>query len=160
MKKTPSLGKSLIRIYSLKWVGWGWGLSWVWVGGGGGGRLFEAGRLLTFSAFRMSAYSRWVLIRGWALIRINMVINWSGYPLKVGKSPLHHDQCFTRLFIRMWTFNIITRDRHKNGSYAFALYLKGWHQGDWHLQIIISKASFKINNLDPSTVFSTFNIDK
>ena len=38
---------------------------------GWGGRLFEAGRLLTFSAFRMGAYSRWALIRGWALIRIN-----------------------------------------------------------------------------------------
>ena len=35
--------------------GWGWG----------------GGSLLTFSAFRMGAYSRWVLIRGWALIRIN-----------------------------------------------------------------------------------------
>ena len=35
---------------------------------GWGGRLFEAGRLLTFSAFRMGAYSRWALIRGWALI--------------------------------------------------------------------------------------------
>ena len=42
-------------------------------GWGGGGRLFEAGRLLTFSAFRMGAYSRWALIRGWALIRINSV---------------------------------------------------------------------------------------
>ena len=31
------------------------------------------GRLLTFSAFRMGAYSRWALIRGWALIRINTV---------------------------------------------------------------------------------------
>ena len=41
---------------------WGWG-----------GRLFEAGRLLTFSASRMGAYSRWALIRGWALIRINTV---------------------------------------------------------------------------------------
>ena len=41
--------------------------------GGKGGRLFEAGRLLTLSAFRMGAYSRWVLIRGWALIRINTV---------------------------------------------------------------------------------------
>ena len=40
---------------------------------GWGGRLFEAGRLLTFSASRMSAYSRWALIRGWALIRINAV---------------------------------------------------------------------------------------
>ena len=44
------------------------------MGGGGGGRLFEAGRLLTFSAFRMGAYSRWALIRGWALIRINTVL--------------------------------------------------------------------------------------
>ena len=43
------------------------------MGGGVGGRLFEAGRLLTFSAFRMGAYSRWALIRGWALIRINTV---------------------------------------------------------------------------------------
>ena len=42
-------------------------------GWGGGGCLFEAGRLLTFSAFSMSAYSRWVLIRGWALIRINTI---------------------------------------------------------------------------------------
>ena len=40
---------------------------------GGSGRLFEAGRLLTFPAFRMGAYSRWALIRGWALIRINTV---------------------------------------------------------------------------------------
>ena len=38
-----------------------------------GRRLFEVGRLLTFSAFRMGAYSRWALIRGWALIRINSV---------------------------------------------------------------------------------------
>ena len=38
-----------------------------------GGRLFEAGRVLTFSAFRMGAYSRWALIRGWVLIRINTV---------------------------------------------------------------------------------------
>ena len=58
LKKTPSSGKCLIRIYSLKWVGWGWALIWVWLGGGGGGRLFEAGRLLSFSAFRMGANSR------------------------------------------------------------------------------------------------------
>ena len=36
---------------------------------GWGGRLFEAGCLLTFSAFGMGAYSRW------ALIRINTVPN-------------------------------------------------------------------------------------
>ena len=40
-----------------------------------GGRLFEGGRLLTFSAFRMGAYSRWAVIRDWALIRINTVID-------------------------------------------------------------------------------------
>ena len=38
-------------------------------------RLFEAGRLLTFSTFRMGAYSRWALIRGWAVIRINTVFD-------------------------------------------------------------------------------------
>ena len=43
-------------------------------GGGGGGRLFEAERLLTFSAFRMGAHSRWALIGDWALIRINTVV--------------------------------------------------------------------------------------
>ena len=40
-------------------------------GWGGGERLFEAGRLLTFSAFRMGAYLRWAIIQGWVLIRIN-----------------------------------------------------------------------------------------
>ena len=39
---------------------------------GWGGRLFEAERLI-FSAFGMGAHSRWALIRGWALIRINTV---------------------------------------------------------------------------------------
>ena len=49
------------RLFEFAWeVGWG-------------GRLLEAGRLLTFSAFSVGAYSRWALIRGWALIRINTV---------------------------------------------------------------------------------------
>ena len=45
------------------------------VGGkwGGGGHFIEAGRSSTFSASRMSAYSRWALIGDWALIRINTV---------------------------------------------------------------------------------------
>ena len=38
---------------------------------GGDGRLFEAGRLLTFPTYRVGAYSRWALIRGWAFNRIN-----------------------------------------------------------------------------------------
>ena len=49
-------------------------LSLIGRGRGWGGRLFEAARLLTFSAFRMGAYSRWALIRGWALIRINTLL--------------------------------------------------------------------------------------
>ena len=36
----------------------------------------EAERLLTFSAFRMGAHSRWALIGDWALIRINTVVAW------------------------------------------------------------------------------------
>ena len=44
-------------------------------GGVGVGALFEAGRLLTFSAFRMGAYSRRVLIQGWPFIQINTVIS-------------------------------------------------------------------------------------
>ena len=44
-------------------------------GGDGGGRLFEAGRLLTFPTYRVGANSRWALIRGWALNRINTVLD-------------------------------------------------------------------------------------
>ena len=40
---------------------------------GSGREVGWVGRLLTFSAFRMGAYSRWALNRGWALIRINTV---------------------------------------------------------------------------------------
>ena len=48
-------------------------LEFLLQGVGWGGRLFEAERLLTFSAFSMGAYSKWALIRGWVLIRINTV---------------------------------------------------------------------------------------
>ena len=40
---------------------------------GSGREVGWGGRLLTFSAFRMGAYSRWAIIRGWALIQINTV---------------------------------------------------------------------------------------
>ena len=43
-------------------------LEFLWEGVGWGGRL------LAFSAFRMGAYSRWALIQGWALNRINTVL--------------------------------------------------------------------------------------
>ena len=43
------------------------------LGGVRGKGVGWGGRLLTFSAFRIGAYSRWALIRGWALIRINTV---------------------------------------------------------------------------------------
>ena len=68
-------------------------------GCGGGGRLFEAGLLLTFSAFsdgrlfEVGATSRWALLQGWALIRINTVIKcWreSEFPFNLGQDRLIH----------------------------------------------------------------------
>ena len=47
---------------------------------GWGGRLFETGHLLTFSAFRMGAYSRW------ALLRINAVV-WKMFYVSLPHSP-------------------------------------------------------------------------
>ena len=71
---------SLLLVLIQFWGMGGWDgrfieFEWEWDGKkvGWGGRLFEAGHLLTFSAFRVGAYSRWALIRGWALIRINAV---------------------------------------------------------------------------------------
>ena len=66
--------------FSLNWEGGvmggvGVGTYWSLGGRGRGGCLLEAGRLLTFSAFRMSGYSSWALIRGWVLIRINTVLS-------------------------------------------------------------------------------------
>ena len=46
---------------------------------GSGREVGWGGRLLTFSAFRMGAYSRWALIQGWALIRINTVLESNFY---------------------------------------------------------------------------------
>ena len=55
------------------------------IGGRRAWALFEAGRSLTFSAFGMGTYSRWALIRGWALIRIITVIYRTGFiPLPKG----------------------------------------------------------------------------
>ena len=76
-RKLRLRGSLLVLIQYFVCVG---GVRWVGVGAcfslsgkGRGGRLFEAGCLLTFSASRMGAYSRWALIRGWALIRIHTV---------------------------------------------------------------------------------------
>ena len=94
-KLRPGGSLLLEFIHSSGWGG-GWALIWVWLGGGRGGRLFEAGRLLTFSAFRIGAYSRWALIRGWALIRINTVnrrpqTDWySAYKLNRTKLSVTH----------------------------------------------------------------------
>ena len=41
------------------------------------GREWGEGGRYNFAAFRMGAYSRWALIRVWALIRINTVFNLS-----------------------------------------------------------------------------------
>ena len=69
-------------------------------GKGRAGRLFEAGRLLTFSASRMGAYSRWALIRGWALIRINTVVYIYG----------HHFYEFDRMLMRKNVNNDFSKD--------------------------------------------------
>ena len=61
--------------------------------GGGGGRL------LTFSAFRMDSYSRWTLIRGWALIRINTVFSGRDQKLYCNL-PMSHPGDKTRLKVR------------------------------------------------------------
>ena len=55
-------------------------------GWGRGGRLFEAGRLLTFSAFRMGAYSRWVPIRqrGWVVSASDSQSGRSGFESRSG----------------------------------------------------------------------------
>ena len=53
-------------ISALMGGGWDWGV--------GGGRLFEAGRLLTFPAYRVAAYSRWALIRGVRLFEVGRLI--------------------------------------------------------------------------------------
>ena len=67
--------------------------------GGGAGRLLEAGRLLPFPTFRVGAYLRWALIRGWVLNRINTVSNFQGFctthtwlvPLKLGGKEVEFD---------------------------------------------------------------------
>ena len=69
---------------------------------------FEAGRLLTFSAFRLGAYSRWALIRGWALIRINTVCRHEKYPglvwTRTGTSRSHTTRIvLERLAEKVWT---------------------------------------------------------
>ena len=88
---TPSSGKSVIRVrVRVRW----------------GGRLFEAGRFLTFSAFRMGAYSRWALFRSWALIRINTVcVVYTKVPstriLTFSKSHFNERDSCGRFFIRV-----------------------------------------------------------
>ena len=54
-------------------------LEFLWEGVGWGGRL------IVFSAFRMGAYSRWALIRGWALNRINTVLKIHTWLLGLGE---------------------------------------------------------------------------
>ena len=48
------------------------------------GRLFEGGRLSTFWAFRVGAYSRWALIRKWAVYQINTILRFF-FQLSIGE---------------------------------------------------------------------------
>ena len=74
LKKTPSWGSPLLVL--IQFFGSGVGVVAYLSLSGSGREVGWGGRVLTFPAFRMGAYSRWALIRGWALIRINTV-----YPL-------------------------------------------------------------------------------
>ena len=71
-----------------------------------GGRLFEAGRLLTFPAFRMGAYSRWALIQSWAVIRINTVVQFSNHDA-ITTNRLQFQTLSLKLFIHL--IDLITR---------------------------------------------------
>ena len=53
------------------------------------------GRLLNFWTLRMGAYSRWAIIRGWALIRINTVFPFS-------ESELSHTSCKLQAYLRLF----------------------------------------------------------
>ena len=81
---------------------------------GGGGHLFEAGRLLTFSAFRMGAYSRWALIRGWALIRINTV--------------------FTLTFMAVYRWRVIINSLQPEMRHRFVVI---WIAGIWFVAVLL-----------------------
>ena len=59
------------------WVGVGpYGIEFDWEEKGV--RVGGVWRLLTFSAFRMGANSRWALIRGWALIQLRYLFSKNG----------------------------------------------------------------------------------
>ena len=87
---------SILLVLIQFWGMWG---DRMW---GGSGRLFEAGRLLTFPAFTMGAYSRLALIRSWALIRINTV------PTKIWKQLC--------LVITNKTFTLLKMERVDDGK--------------------------------------------
>ena len=78
-------------------VGVGVGAYLSLIGRSRGGRLFEAGRSSTFSLFRMGAYSRWALIRGWTLIRINTVFYFSYNVSTLGVSTVACNATPTKL---------------------------------------------------------------
>ena len=86
LKKTPSSGSCLLEfIHSSGW--------------GGGERLFE----FDWEEEGVGAYSRWALIRGWALIRINTV---SAPPIKRTPSIKHNKHCVSFTTSIKWTPSI------------------------------------------------------
>ena len=86
LKKTPSSGSRLLEfIHSSGW--------------GGGERLFE----FDWEEEGVGAYSRWALIRGWALIRINTV---SAPPIKRTPSIKHNKHCASFTTSIKWTPSI------------------------------------------------------
>ena len=69
------------------------------VGRGPSGLLFEGRLSFTFWAFRDGAYSKWVLIRKWAVYRINMANCQEGFLecKSIGAMPVKEYSCTINL---------------------------------------------------------------
>ena len=99
LKKTPSLVKSLISTYSIS-ISVSLSLKeGVEVGVGSYLRLGT----YFFFALRMGAYSRWALIRGWVLIRINTVIT----SCFVHYDIIYHHFPLNSQYLMMWVLTAL-----------------------------------------------------
>ena len=112
-------------------------------GWGGGGRLFEAGRLLTFSAFRMGVYLRLAIIQVWALFRINTVspASLSSPPLSITITFVVVTMFFIIIFILLLIIIIIIV--HHDNIFIITIVLDVVVVLVWMLLILMHMRHFK-----------------
>ena len=112
-------------------------------GWGGGERLFEAGRLLTFSAFRMGVYLRWAIIQGWVLIQINTIspASLSSSPLSITITFIVVTMFFTIIIILLIIIIIIVH--HDNIIFIITIVLDVVVVLVWMLLILMHMRHFK-----------------